>query len=84
MSIAPPKDQSLAERAVFIPPPPSPFIPPSLYIPGESHHNNWLQMCLLEFIVRKINNKTNFNQRDQYKNYSTFLLFHGMLLAQFT
>ena len=40
-------------------------------------------MYSLEF-VRKINNKTNFNQRDQYKNYSTFLLFHGMLLAQFT
>ena len=86
MSIASPKDQSLAERAVFINPSPHPFafIPPSLYIPGESHHNNWLQMYLLDFIVRKINNKTNFNQRDQYKNYSTFLLFHGMLLAQFT
>ena len=27
-----------------------------------------IHMYLLEFIVRKINNKTNFNQRDQYKN----------------
>jgi len=37
-------------------------------------------MYLLEFIVRKINNKTNFNQRDQYKNYSTFLLFNESFL----
>ena len=40
-------------------------------------------MHSLEF-VRKNENKTKFNQRDQYKNYSTLLLFPGMLLAQFT
>ena len=39
-------------------------------------------MHSLDF-VRKNENKTKFNQRDQYKNYSTFLLSHGMLLAQF-
>ena len=54
MSIAPQKVQSLAERAV--------------YISGKSNGNKWIHMYLLEFIVRKINNKTNFNQRDQYKN----------------
>ena len=53
MSIAPQKAQSLAD---------------SLYILGKSNHNKWIHMHLLEFIVRKINNKTNFNQRDQYKN----------------
>ena len=41
-------------------------------------------MHSLEF-VRKNENKTKFNQRDQYKNCSTvFFFFDGMLLAQFT
>ena len=39
-------------------------------------------MHSLEF-VRKNENKTKFNQRDQYKNCST-VFFYGMLLAQFT
>ena len=39
-------------------------------------------MHSLEF-VRKNENKTKFNQRDQYKNCST-VFFDGMLLAQFT
>ena len=36
----------------------------------KSYVNNWLQMHSLEF-VRKNENKTKFNQRDQYKNCST-------------
>ena len=40
-------------------------------------------MHSLEF-VRKNENKTKFNQRDQYKNCSTVFFFDGMLPAQFT
>ena len=40
-------------------------------------------MHSLEF-VRKNENKTKFNQRDQYKNAVQFFFFDGMLLAQFT
>ena len=62
----------------FLPPHRLLFVHPRV----KSYVNNWLQMHSLDF-VPKNENKTKFNQRDQYKNYSTFLSSHGMLLAQF-
>ena len=55
----------------FLPPPRRPlFVHPRV----KSYVNKWIQMHSLEF-VRKNENKTKFNQRDQYKNCSTVFFF---------
>ena len=65
---------SLCRKESLPPPPPPPHRPLFAHPRVKSYVNNWLQMHSLEF-VRKNENKTKFNQRDQYKNCSTVFFF---------